>query len=167
MPEIIKVFNDKAPAMRFIGKKYTDYSHWGEWFANSWFDTVEQAMGGTQSILAVWENGGGYCGLECHGEDGAFDYWIGMFTPADTPVPEGFDFVDFPAGGIGTCWIYGPEDEVHGKIPSCYDALMRAGLEPKRDGCGRLWSFENGLCPRFTTPDEQGNVILDYCYYLN
>ena len=165
MTEIVRVFRDEVPAMRFIGKKYADYSGWGEWFANGWFDAVEAAMGGPGAILALWENGGGYCGLERRGEDGSFEYRIGMFTPAGTEVPEGFDCVDFPAGAFGTAWIYGPENEVHGAIPGCRAAVEAAGMRIRREG--GVWSFENGLCPRFTTPDEKGNVILDYCFVLD
>ncbi|MBO7404570.1 MAG: hypothetical protein J6V24_06375 [Clostridia bacterium] len=165
MTEIVKVFRDPVPAMRFIGKKYADFGGWGEWFANGWFDTVEAAMGGPDKILAVWKNGGGYCGLERRGE-GIFEYWIGMFTPAATPVPEGFVYVDFPAGDFGTAWIRGPEEEVHGAIPACAEKLREAGMEFRTDEDGAVWSFENGLCPRFTTPDEEGCVILDYVYIV-
>ncbi|MEE1356150.1 MAG: hypothetical protein UHG68_01150 [Clostridia bacterium] len=31
---------------------------------------------------------------------------------------------------------------------------------------GGVWSFENCTCPRYTTPDEQGNIIMDYCYFV-
>lgn len=35
MAEIIKVFKENVPAMRFIGKKYSGFGPmWGEWFAN-------------------------------------------------------------------------------------------------------------------------------------
>ena len=115
MTEITRVFRDKVPAMRFIGKRYPDFGPWwGDWFANGWFDRVEEAMGGTEAILKLWENGGGYVGLERRAENQPFEYWIGMFAPEGTPVPEGFDSVDFPAGSLGTVWIRGPEDEVHG-----------------------------------------------------
>ena len=36
-----------------------------------------------------------------------------------------------------------------------------------KDEKGTVWSFENCLCPRYTTPDDNGNVILDYCYFIN
>ena len=54
MAEIMKVFREEVPAMRFIGKKYHDYSGWGEWFANGWFETIENSMGGTDRILGIW-----------------------------------------------------------------------------------------------------------------
>ena len=65
MAEIIKTFREEVPAMRFIGKKSPDFGGWwGEWFANGWFDQIESAMGGTEQILKIWENGGGYVGVE-------------------------------------------------------------------------------------------------------
>ncbi len=142
MAEITKVFKEEVPAMRFIGKRYHDYGGWGEWFANGWFDTIENSMGGTDQILAVWENGGAYVGLERRKNGELLEYWIGMFTPGNTEVPEGFEQIDLSKSSLGTCWIYGRDDD------------------------GAVMSFENCLCPRFTTPDEKGNVILDYCYFV-
>ncbi len=166
MAEIIKTFRENVPAMRFIGKKYPDFGGWwGEWFANGWFDQIEKAMGGMGSILKIWENGGGYVGLERRCENAPFEYWIGIFTPADTIVPEGFDSVDFPAGSLGTCWIYGKEKDVH-DTSGCLAAVLAQGFALWKDAGNGVWSFENCLCPRFTTPDEHGNVIMDYCYFI-
>lgn len=166
MAEIIKVFREEIPAMRFIGKKYHDYGGWGEWFANGWFDVVESSMGGTGKILEIWENGGAYVGLECRKNGELLEYWIGMFTPENTEVPEGFCYLDFPKSSLGTCWIYGREEEVHGAAAGCPEALRKAGMEPGVDENGIGRSFENCLCPRFTTPDDKGNIILDYCCFL-
>lgn len=166
MAEIIKVFKEEVPAMRFIGKKYHDYSGWGEWFANGWFDIIENSMGGTDKILAIWENGAAYVGLECRKSGQLAEYWIGMFTPQNTEVPEGFECIDFPESNLGTCWIYGREEEVHGFACNCWKELKKAGIEINADENGVEMSFENCLCPRFTRPDEKGNVILDYCYFV-
>lgn len=166
MTEIIKVFREEIPAMRFIGKKYPDYSGWGEWFANGWFDVVESSMGDTGRILSLWENGGAYVGLERRRDGKLLECWIGMFTPEGTEVPEGFGHIDFPKSNLGTCWIYGPEKETHGAVSGCRKALQDAGIEISADGEGAELSFENCLCPRFTTPDDKGNVILDYCYFV-
>ena len=166
MAEIIKVFKDEVPGMRFIGKKYRDYDGWGEWFANGWFDVIENSMGGTQKILEIWQNGGAYVGLECRKNGELQEYWIGMFTLEDTEVPQGFEYIDFPKSSFGTCWIYGREEEVHGSAGNCWKALQSEGFEISTDENGVERSFENCLCPRFTTPDEKGNVILDYCYFI-
>lgn len=78
MAEIIKVFRENIPTMRFIGKKYDNFGHWGEWWQNGWFDLLEQTMGGTDKILAIWENGGGYIGVERRAEGEHFEYYIGV-----------------------------------------------------------------------------------------
>ncbi|MBR7185346.1 MAG: hypothetical protein IKD37_07040 [Clostridia bacterium] len=165
MAEIIKVFKEEIPSLRFIGKKYDKFGHWGEWFANGWFDVIEQAMGGTAQILAQWENGGGYIGVERRAEGQPFAYYIGMMTPAGTPVPEGFVGLDFVNLALGTCWIRGSEKAVH-KTVGCREKLIEAGMTVWQDSEGGEWSFENCVCPRYTTPDEQGNMILDYCYFV-
>ncbi len=165
MAQIIKVFRDPVPAMRFIGKRYAEFGHWGEWFQNGWFDQLEAAMGGVDAICHIWENGGGYVGIERREAGEPFEYRIGMFTPAGTAVPEGFEAWDYEAGAFGTCWIYGRENEVH-DTRSCRAAIEAAGMELLTDGTGGLLSFENCLCPRYTAPDDKGNVILDYCYFV-
>ena len=165
MAEIIKVFRENIPTMRFIGKKYDNFGHWGEWWQNGWFDLLEQTMGGTDKILAVWENGGGYIGVERRAEGDPFEYYIGMLTPENTPVPEGFVSIDFKDLSLGTCWIYGKENEVH-DASACKQKLAENGIEIWQDKKGAVWSFEYCVCPRYTTPDEKGNIILDYCYFV-
>ncbi len=164
MAEIIKIFREDIPNLRFIGKRYADFGHWGEWWQNGWFDLLESAMGGTDKITALWENGGGYIGLERRG-DGIFEYLIGMLTPIDTEVPDGFVSLDFCELAFGTCFIYGKESEVH-DTSACRGEIEKLGLEVYRDGDGCVWSFENCTCPRYTTPDDKGNIILDYCYFV-
>ena len=166
MAEIIKVFKEEIPAMRFIGKKYPNFGPmWGEWFANGWFNILEEAMGGVENITAIWENGGGYVGLERRADGQPFEYWIGMFTTANTTVPDGFSYVDFSEVNLGTCWIYGKEKEVH-NTKTCTGAVFDQGFEIWKYENGGVWSFENCTCPRYTTPDEQGNIIMDYCYFI-
>ena len=67
-----------CPKARFIGKRYVGSPNWGEWWENGWFDLLEQTMGGPEKILAVWENGGGYIGVERRAEGQPFAYYIGM-----------------------------------------------------------------------------------------
>lgn len=166
MAEIIKTFRESVPAMRFIGKRYPGFGPWwGEWFGSGWFDEIENAMGGTDSIKALWENGGGYVGLEKRKDGEMTEYWLGMFTPADTVVPEGFEYIDFSGVGFGTCFIKGKESEVH-DTSACACAVADAGLSIIKDPEGYTWSFENCTCPRYTTADSEGNVILDYCYIV-
>jgi predicted transcriptional regulator YdeE len=106
-------------------------------------------------------NGDAYIGA-VHIVDGMPEYWIGMFFTVDTDVPSGFDFVDIEALEYAVCYLYDKEGssdfytmETHDR---CLDELKAHGLKRKEDD----WCFERYNCPRFTTPDEEGNVILDY-----
>ncbi len=164
MAEIIKVHKESIPSLRFIGKKYDSFGHWDEWWQNGWFQVIEDAMGGCEKILSLWENGGGYIGLERRSEKMPFEYYIGMLTPENTPVPNGFIHIDFMDLNLGTCWIYGKEADVH-DTSLCKQKLLDNGIKLWRDENEAEWSFENCLCPRYTTPDDKNNVILDYCYF--
>lgn len=173
MAEIIKVYKEQLPALRFIGKRYTNadreggFGHkWGEWFQNSWFADLEK-LGETPDI----ENS--YLGfMRCNGGDfeNTFEYWIGMFFPSNTSIPEGYDFIDLDKSSIGVCWIKGKEDDgsIYCMHDECIVKLQENGMNNlKADNENRACFFERYNCPRFTEKDETGNVILDYCVYLS
>ena len=92
MAEIIKAFKQTLPNLRFIGRKFDDFSGWGEMFGDNGFDVIEAILGA--------------------------------------------------------------------------EALAAEGMESIPDADGVMWSFERCQCPRFTTPDEKGNVTLDYCSFV-
>ncbi len=170
MIEIIKIYKQHVPALRFIGKKYGDQDRvnggfgvkWGEWFSNGWFTTLEKIS----EIKDVYEDGNAYIGLMRCKEGDKFEYWIGMFMEEQAKVPEGFDYVDFPESSFGVCWVYGKENELYMKEPECFEKLKENGYEIVNDKDEACWFFERYVCPRFTTPDEKGNVILDICFYI-
>ena len=56
--------------------------------------------------------------------------------------------------------------ELFGKEDKCWTKLNEDGYKVIADDEGACWFFERYGCPRFTTPDEKGNVILDICYYV-
>ncbi|MBQ8314625.1 MAG: GyrI-like domain-containing protein [Lachnospiraceae bacterium] len=152
--KILEVKRESFPAVRLIGKKYEHGPNWGEWWQKDWFSVLEQ-----KERLPM--NGDAYIGA-VHIVDGMPEYWIGMFFPVDTEVPEGFDFVDMEALEYAVCYLYDKEGsgdfysmETH---EMCLEELKSLGLKRKEDD----WCFERYNCPRFTTPDEAGNVILDY-----
>lgn len=174
MAEIIKIYRQNVPAMRFIGKKYGDSDRqngnfsakWGEWHTNGWFDRLEQATGGSTALRALYEDGDAYVGLMRRKTGDPFQYWIGIFTPSATTVPEGFDYLDFPEAVLGVAWVYGKESEIYGREQDCLFELGRNGHEAIKDSEGAWWFMERYVCPRFTTPDEAGNVVLDVCFYV-
>ena len=161
MAEIIKVYKEHQPALRLIGKRYTDadmlnggFGHlWGKWFQNNWFAALE-GLGEVKGI----ENG--YLGfMGSH----PGEYWIGMFLPPNTVAPEGYEFIDLAEGDVGVCWIKGKnyDGSIYGMHEKCLEKLK----ENRMDKHGGFF-FERYNCPRFTEKDDQGNVILDYGVYL-
>lgn len=152
--KILEVKRESCPAARLIGKRYEHGPNWGEWWQNDWFSVLEK-----NERLDI--NGDAYIGA-VHIVGGMPEYWIGMFFPVDTEVPEGFDFVDMEALEYAVCYLYDKEGsgdfytmETH---EECLEELKSHGFKRKEDD----WCFERYNCPRFTTPDEEGNVILDY-----
>lgn len=161
--EIVKVYREHLPSLRLIGKRYADGDRcpdggfggkWEEWFRRDMFAPLH-------AIGLLPENGDAYVGfMRCAT---GFEYWIGAFLPAATPVPDGYASLDLPASDIGTCWLHGRQDtgELYGMEPHamCMAKIREAGWQPAE----KAWSFERYNCPRFTTPDLDGMVILDYC----
>ena len=173
MAEITKVYRQTLPAMRFIGKNYgnsknTDWgANWGDAFANDVFGKIEKASGGEAANHALFEDSNAYLGLYYrNAATGEHDAWVGMFAPVGTTVDEGLGYIDFAAQDIGVCWLYGKQGEVYQLVPQCADQLAAAGMVIKTDAHGPVGFFERDQCPRFTTPDDKGNVIVDYCYFV-
>lgn len=40
--KLLEVKKESFPAVRFIGKKYTQSPNWGEWWQNDWFSVLEK-----------------------------------------------------------------------------------------------------------------------------
>lgn len=175
MAQIIKTYVQKLPAVRFIGRCFGDPDRvnggfgkqWGDAFHENWFNTIETAAGGADKCTALYEDGGAYIGLMRHKDGEPFQYWVGMFTPAATAIPDGFGSVDFPESELGVAWIKGKENtgELYGKEPQCLEAMNKNGISVEPGSDGVVWFFERYACPRFTSPDENGDVILDICFF--
>lgn len=98
MADITKIYTQEVPAFRFIGKKYGDEdrvnggfgAQWGQAFENGLFSRLEQLADQT-----LFEDAAAYIGLMRCKDNEPFIYAIGMFCPANTPVPEKMDFLIF------------------------------------------------------------------------
>lgn len=152
--KILEIKQESCPAARFIGKKYEGSANWGEWWENNWFTVIE-------AMPALPFNDDAYIGA-VHIVDGMPEFWIGMFFPEGTEAPEGFEAVDMEPLKYAVCYLQDKENsgefytmDTHNR---CLEELKVLGWKRKEDD----WCFERYNCPRFTTPDEQGNVILDY-----
>lgn len=165
--EIVKVYKQSVPAARFIGKKYGDTDRvdggfgmqWGQWFENSWFAPLEP-------LAADFEDGGAYIGLMRWKDGEPFEYYIGMFLKPDSAVPGGYERVDFGESDIAVAWLKGPENEVYCHEDEAAQACGKEGYIAAADGDGAFWFFERYACPRFTTPDDKGEIILDVCHFI-
>jgi hypothetical protein len=162
--EIVRRYRESLPALRLLGRRYSDadrnraggYGHlWGEWMGTGRFAPLD-------ALPHVAVEGDAYVGA-MRRVDGVFEYWIGMLCAEGTPSPDGYDSEDLPASDFYTIWLHGREDtgELYGSGPMelLESATSAEGLSPREGG----WCFERYGCPRFTTPDADGAVILDYC----
>lgn len=168
MAEIKRVYRQSMPAMKLVGRCYreedrvngTFADQWGQWFQNNLFAPLKLSQTGDEPF----EDCDAFIGL-CRLKEGEpFQYWIGVFMPLEAPVPEGYDSVITDAGDIAVCWIYGKEPDIYSHC--CMDRLREEGFEWIADKAGVKWCFERYNCPRYTAPDEKGNVILDMCFYV-
>ncbi|MFD1177968.1 AraC family transcriptional regulator [Paenibacillus puldeungensis] len=132
MADVVKVYKEHIPAVRFVGKKYGDDDRindnfgakWGEWFANNRFEAIEKQVKG--SMKDIYEDQDAYIGLMRWKEGEPFEYWIGIFTPETTMVPKGYAYVDFPESDLGVCWVYGKETGVYGKGTLCLPPIYNS-----------------------------------------
>ena len=163
MVTILNTFLEHSPSLKLIGKRYSDQDRdqngsfgekWGQWHRNGWFDAVENGVGGY---------GDAYVGA-MRFTDAGFEYWIGVLMPADHPVPPGFEAERISAGDLAVSYLYGRDGtadlfgiEAH---EACVAEWRSKGWVPKG------WYLERYNCPRYVSPDEKGNVILDYCAYI-
>lgn len=158
--QIIKLEKEQMPPARFIGRRYGmeqqvngSFSHlWASWFAEDLFAPLE-------ALPPLAENQDSYVALMRMAENGP-EYWIGMFFPLGTEAPAGYAAADLPAMDYAVAWLYGDEQsgELYTMHEACVAALEAKGFRTAEPVC----CFERYVCPRFTTPDQLGKVILDY-----
>lgn len=167
--EVVKVYKESLPQVKLVGKRYTNADrdetgtfagYWQQWFKDGWFDLLKQCAripGMSDDFVGA---------MRMTGEGDGFEYWIGVFSASDAEVPEGFDSVQIPAGDVGICWLYGNDKSGELYSMEASDAAMAALTEKGWQFSEKGWFFERYNCPRFTTPDDKGNVILDIGAYL-
>lgn len=170
--KVTNLYREHLPALRFIGKRYTSADlgadglltdKWNEWFRNGWFNL----LGGLPGLPGY--EGFAHTGYH-NGAETAF--WIGMMFPQDTPVPEGFDSADLPAGDVAVCWLRGYRETGEIFRPDaqnlCLARMREAGYALKLDADGEpsRWTFERYHSRRFFVPDDEGRITMDYCVYV-
>jgi hypothetical protein len=91
---------------------------------------------------------------------GTFSYICGMLFKEGVTVPDGYAIREIGGEKIGVCWIKGKDaaDVTSSAHELTMQAIRNAGLCPNQ----MKWSMQLFTNPRFSTPDEKGEVILDY-----
>jgi len=121
MAEIINTYKQSVPAMRFIGRKYSDSYAWDEWYEKDLFGELERAVDGEKVIYNLYEDWDAYIGmLHLDNTFNTLEYWIGEFVAAGTQVPDGFLSIDYPARNFGVCWISGEHDKTAGVLQATH-----------------------------------------------
>jgi predicted transcriptional regulator YdeE len=172
--KIIKIEKEHFPALRFIGKRYTNADRvdggygacWREWHEKGWFSPL-MALPALPDGMETSHIGFMRNSSDCDDEEN-FEYWIGTFNLPITNPPDGYEYIDIPESDVGVCWIYGKEREIYRQHDACVKAIQKAdmSIDLSVAGSGKLWFFERYNCPRFTMPDEKSNVILDYGIFV-
>lgn len=93
--------------------------------------------------------------------DGYFTYICGMLMKVDCPIPAGgFVLRKIEPSTVAIGWLQGSSPA---EVSSIAHEATRKALEEEGYSCENAqWCMELYNCPRFTTPDENGNIILDY-----
>lgn len=94
-------------------------------------------------------------------DNGTFTYICGMLMKSDNlSLDDGFVSRKIEPVTVGIGWIQGST------VPEiCFAAhsLVEKAVQEKGYSCNHAtWCMEVYNCPRFTQPDENGEIILDY-----
>ena len=163
MPELVNFSVEKMPAMKVVGREIRPRmgadenpipAFWQQCFQDNTFEKIE--------ALDAPALDGAYVGFmtEYSKDDGTFTYICGIFMKPDCPVPEGFVSRDVATADVAVGWVRGPEFAIYPVAHTLtQEALIKAKRKPdeKADWCAEVYN-----CPRFTTKQENGDVILDY-----
>jgi len=163
---IKKVFQQKLPALRFIGKKCIEPEEpqnvlnlLDNWQLNGWFDVIEKQSG--IDYKKLFEGGGAYINLVRKKDGGLYEHWMGMFMPKDTNVPGGYEAIDFPKSTLAVCSVYGKRDEIINYETGCRHKLIEKGFTPEHN----RYYFRRFNWRRFFEDDIYGKRVLEYCYF--
>jgi len=164
---IKKIYKQKLPALRFIGKKFikppepkTVFDLLDNWQVEDLFADIEKQS--DIDYKTFFEGADAYISLvrEKDGESSPLEHWMGMFVPENTNVPDGYEALDFPQMTIGVCCVYGKKDEVINYKAESRNKLIEEGFALKN---GR-WFFRRINWRGFYNEDVYGKCLLDYCY---
>jgi hypothetical protein len=90
---------------------------------------------------------------------GDFSYIVGMLMKNGVSVPDGYCYRNIEETDVAIGWIKGKDTA--DVCSSAHSQTVQA-LQEKGYTCDRMkWCMELYSCPRFTQPDDNGDIILD------
>lgn len=166
MSKLVKFEVVELPKLCLVGKelRYNMDGHmkgdnripafWEECFADGVFAELEKQPeylfdNSYVGLMTDWDKG-----------DGDFSYICGMLFNKGAAVPDGFVTRELEATKAGIGWIRGKDTA---DICSKAHELTVQAIKENGHNCDNVkWCMELYNCPRFTTPDANGDIILDY-----
>ena len=150
----------KLDSCRFIGKSVYAPPFSGEVFGGLWaksedvFHAIdklkEYATGEVHNVaLLTWD--------KYTEQDKLMGYTIGRFMRADTPVPEGLDFIDLPETFIAKGWVKGEFEDMIQTAES-----LTSGAVEKQDKYELTWNFMAEVYTEETIPKDGASSVLGY-----
>ena len=171
---IFKTYKQKIPALRFIGKKYSEpptsslfskiLDSMDNWRLDYMFEAIEKKSGKEPKM--IYEGGDAYISLIRKKDGGSFEYWLGMFMPEGTEVPDGYEATDFPESTLGVCSVYGKRNAITHYDAECRKKLVEEGFFIKKEEAESKWFFQRFNWREFFEEDRYGKRILEYCYFI-
>ncbi len=143
-----------APMEAMMGDSNPIPAFWDRCFADGTFAALEAAAEGQ------WDPS--YVGLmaDFRSREGKFTYLCGILYRQGVALPAGFEVLPVPAGRAALGWVRGRDTA---DVCGAAHALVTQGLQAAGHTCEHMaWTMELYNCPRFTTPDEDGCITLDY-----
>ena len=166
MGELIKFEIGELPDILIVGKEIRHSmealmkgdnpipAFWDLCFSEGIFAELEDQSGNIHDpayvgVMVDWDRG-----------DGDFSYIVGMLMKTGADVPDGFICREVNATKVAIGWIKGAD--VADVCSKAHEYTEKA-LKAEGFTCKKItWCMELYNCPRFTEPDENGDIILDY-----
>jgi AraC family transcriptional regulator len=165
---IKKIYKQKLPALRFIGKKCVETSETAnvldllaDWQLKGRLKKIKKQS--DIDYKTFFEGGNAYINLVRKKDGGMDERWMGMFMPKDTEVPQGYEAVDFPKSALAVCSVYGQKNEIVNYETECRNKLTEESFVIKNG----QWYFLRFNWRKFFQLDIYGKIVLEYCYFLS
>jgi predicted transcriptional regulator YdeE len=151
LPKLCVIGKEIRVKMTEMGKNNPIPAFWGKCMSENVFETLEKTLG--ENIYDP-----AYVGFMKMLTKDEFINVCGILMKPDTKVPEGFVKYDIESFTAGIGWIQGKEPDIYmAEHKLTEEAVKKAGYDVLKS-----YTIELYNCPRYTTPDENGNKIIDY-----